>query len=300
MSKMESGVSWLHRFASLVAVMTFLLFMTGMLASSARAAGTHSTDSPGKYASIYHFLVLTVGALTVILVVWLSRSNYERYLKTLAGITLGILLAAVLVGITLVNGLSPVAVSVVDLCGIQVFFCLTVCLALFTRTDWRWDEPKTGDLASPSMRQILVFATAAIFLQPLLGEAFQQGKLGITPHFVLGIVVTLCSVWVLEMALTKFSHLRSFKISTIFLAELVGLELFLGIITYSMNLNARTVPGPQPGLAVMNVTHAAVGALVLAASLFVTFQAFKYFAPSERIPSPARVHKNQTAEPQQH
>ena len=81
------------------------------------------------------------------------------------------------------------------------------------------------------------------------------------------------------MALTKFSHLRAFKISAVFLAQVVGLQLFLGIISLSMNLNARAVPGPQPGLVVMNVTHAAVGILVLATSLFVTCQGFKYFGP---------------------
>ena len=39
------------------------------------------------------------------------------------------------------------------------------------------------------------------------------------------------------------------------------------------------MPGPHPGVLVMSVTHAAVGALVLATTLFVTFQAFKYLSP---------------------
>ena len=84
----------------------------------------------------------------------------------------------------------------------------------------------------------------------------------------------------LEMALTKFPYLRAFKISAVFFGEVVGLQLFFGIISYSMNLNASAAPGPHPGLLVMNVTHAAVGSLVLATSLFVTCQAFKYFAPA--------------------
>jgi len=311
MSKTENEVSWLHRYASLVAVMTFLLFMTGMLVSSAGpislmphwlelgASGKPDAGPPGKYAHVYQFLAVTVVVLTLILAVWLWRSHSRRYVKTLGSITAGVLLGMALTVLSPVRGLYPAAVSVGYTCGIQVFFCLTVCLALFTRTDWRWDEPKTPDLASPSLRQILVFSTAAVFLQPLLGEAFRQKKMGIAPHLVLGIAVLLCSLWVLEMALTKFAYLRAFKISTIFLAELVGLQFFLGIISYSMNLNARRGPDFQPGLAVMNVTHAAVGALVLATVLFVTCQGFKYFGPADIGASSAMLHEDPAAGPQE-
>jgi len=110
--------------------------------------------------------------------------------------------------------------------------------------------------------------------------AFREKAAGIAPHVVLGIAAMVGSLWVMEMGLTKFSHIRAFKISGVFLAEVVGLQFFFGIVSYSMNLNARAVPGLQPGLAVMNATHAAVGALVLATSLFVTCQGFKYFAPA--------------------
>jgi heme A synthase len=289
MSEKENGVSWLHRFGSLVVVMTFLLYMAGVLASSTGSSafvphvganGYSSAASPGKYANAFVILAITLSVLTVIFAVWLWRSHSHRYLKNLGVITVGVLLAMALVALSPVRSLFPAAVSIGYTFGIQIFFCLTVCLALFTRTDWRWDEPKTPDIASPSMRQILIFATVAVFVQPFLGMGFREKSIGIAPHLVLGIAVVGCSLWVLEMALTKFSHLRAFKISAVFLAEVAGLQLFFGIISYSMNLNARAVPGPQPGLMVMNVTHAAVGSLVLATSLFVTCQGFKYLAPA--------------------
>lgn len=291
MTESVSGVSWLHRFGSLVALMTFLLYMTGVLASgtnpnflSALSGGpgaSHSSPTAPHtiYAHAFTILGVTVCVLTVTFAWWLWKGNYQRYLKNLGLITVGVFFAVALVVLSHLRSLFPAAVSVAYALGIQIFFCLTVCLALFTRTDWRWDEIKMPDLASPSIRQVLVFTTAAVFVQPLLGEKFRQNEIGIAPHMVLGIVVMACSLWVLEMALTKFSHLRAFKISAVFFAQVVGLQLFLGIISLSMNLNARAVPGPQPGVVVMNVTHAAVGLLVLATSLFVTCQGFKYFAP---------------------
>lgn len=302
MSEVENGVSWLHRFGSLVAVMTFLLLLTGMLASNTGnglftthvgVGGQPSTAPSNKYAHAFMMLTLTVIVLTVVFALWLWKSDSQRYLKNLGSITVGVLLAIVLGVFSPLRNLFPAVVSVAYACGIQIFFCLTVCLALFTRTDWHWDELKEPDLASPSMRQILVFTTVAVFVQPFLGEGFRKKELGIAPHLVLGIAVTVCSLWVLEMALTKFSHLRSFKISAVFLAQVVGLQLFLGIITYTMSLNARAVPGSQPGLLVMNVTHAAVGVLVLATSLFVTCQGFKYFAPAGNKTSSSMVSDHQ-------
>ena len=290
----ESTVSWLHRLGSLVAVMTFLMLMTGALAANADSsagispwAGLASSDSQAaKYVRILGGFELAVATLTVVFVLWLLKSPSPRYIKTLGNISIVVLFATILANLNTVRRVMPTAAFAASAVGIQIFFCLTVCLALFTRTDWRWDEPKTPDLASPSVRQVLIFTTAAIFVQPFLGEGFRRKGTGIAPHLVLGIAVAVCSLWVMEMVLTKFSQLREFKISAIFLGETVGLQLFLGLIDYSMILNARAVPGVQPGLTVMNVTHAAVGTLVLATSLFVTFQAFKYLAPAgSRVPA---------------
>lgn len=297
----------MHRFSSLVAVMAFLLILTGTLASGSggstmmlqwtgHLAGSGAiSDPPAKYSHVYQLVAVSVLVLTILMAFWLWISDSRRYIKTLAGITVGVLLVLA-VGL-LIPGLSVFSLGY-DL-GIQAFFGLTVCLALFTRTDWRWDHPKTPDVASPSVRQILVFMTGALFLQSLLGEGFHRGNLGIAPHLVLGIVVTLCAVWVLEMALNKFAHSRPFKMSAILLAELVGLELFLGIISYSMGLDAGVASAPQPGLLVMQVTHAAVGALVLATSLFTTFQAFKYLAPAESVISLVNQQRNPELDQQQ-
>jgi heme a synthase len=287
----RSDVSWPHRFASLVAVMAFLLIPVGALVSgsSKSAIIPPSTGlftsrgfvsaAPARYAHLYYLVAATVIVLTFILAFRLRKSDSKRYIKRLANVTV-LLALAVAIAVPALSRFSA-ARSFVYLLGIQAFFCLTVSLALFTRSDWRLDHPKARDLASPSLRGVIVFMTGALFLLPLLGESFYRRILGIAPHFVLGVVVTLCAAWVLEMALSKFQHLRAFKMSAILLAELVGLELFLGIVSYSMELNAAARSTPQPGLVVMKVTHAAVGALVLAASLFVTFQAFKYLAPAE-------------------
>lgn len=282
MTETVSGVSWLHRFGSLVAVMTFLLYMTGVLAAGATTnfPATLWTQPHVKYVHAFTGLAVAVCVLTITLALWLWRSNYQRYLKNLGVITVGVFFIVAVIVLSPLHNRYTAAVSVAYTLGMHILFCLVVCLALFTRTDWHWDELKIPDLASPSMRQVLVFTTTAVFVEPFLGEGFRKREIGIAPHLVLGIAVAICSLWIMEMTLTKFSHLRAFKISAVFLAQVVGLQLFLGIISLSMDLNARAVPGPQPGLVVMNVTHAAIGILLLATSLFVTCQGFKYFGPT--------------------
>jgi heme A synthase len=294
MSDRENGVSWFHRLGTLVAVMAFFLYTTGTIASGAVQAPARSTSKSGQAFTI---LVVTLIALSVLFVWLLWKSNSRRYLKNLGIIALAVLVALVLVELSAAPNLHPATATVAYTFGIQTFFCLTVCLALFTRTDWRWDEPKAPDLASPSIRQVLIFSTAAVFVEPFLGGAFREQSIGIAPHLVLGIAATAGSLWVMEMALTKFSHVRAFKISAVFLAAVLGLQLFFGIISYSMELNARASAEPQPGIAVMNATHAAVGALVLATSLFVTCQGFKYFAPAMAEVSSAILNDHQQPEP---
>lgn len=294
MIERENGVSWLHRLGSLVAVLTFFLYVTGALASS---AGQAPNGSPGKSGHTFVVLVVAVISLTILFVWRLWRSHSPPYLKNLGAITVGVLLLIALVELSPLPNLFPAAAAVGYTFGIQTFFCLTVCLALFTRTDWRWDEPKAPDLVSPSIRQVLVFTTTAVFVEPFLGRAFREQAVGIAPHLVLGIAAMAGSLWVLEMALTKFSYLRAFKISAVFLAEVVGLQLFFGIVSYSMALNGRAAPGTQPGISVMNATHAAVGALVLATSLFVACQGFKYFAPAMSEISSAILNDHQQPEP---
>lgn len=300
----QSPVSWMHRFSSLVAVMAFLLILTGALVSGASgvpvvAEWGHLFTSaaqvpPVKYLGAYRAVVVAVVLLTLLLALWLWRSDSQRYVKILVTVTLGAI--AIVAAVALLAAHQPPSTAGILLYefGVRIFFSLTVCLALFTRTDWRWDYPKAADLASPSLRQVMIFTTGALFLLSVLGEGFRRKAVGIAPHIVLGIAVTLCAVWVLEMALSKFSQLSAFKMSAILLAELVGLQLFLGIITLSLELEARAAPGAHPGVLVMSVTHAAVGALVLATSLFVTFQAFKYLAPEESAAALAGIAEEQT------
>jgi hypothetical protein len=62
----------------------------------------------------------------------------------------------------------------------------------------------------------------------------------------------------------------------------VVLQFFLGIVTYAMKVDAVDAPQPLPGVVIITTTHVAVGALVVASSLFMTYQVFKYVSPRRK------------------
>jgi heme a synthase len=296
------GVSWLHRFAAFVACMTFGLIIAGALVTS-NDAGLSVPDWPTAFGSFsiprlvggvkfeftHRMIAGTVGLLTIALAIWLWRSQSARYVKILGGISvLAVIAQAVLGGIGVLFYL-PKAVSIGHATLAQTFFALTVSLALFTRTDWRWDEPKVPDITSPSLRGLAIFTTAVVFVQVIMGAAFRHNEFGIFPHFLGGIIVTISVLWLFETVFNKYSEVQGLKIPAVMLVEVVVLQFFLGIIAYSMKLDAAGAPQPLPGVVIITTTHVAVGALVVASSLFMTFQVFKYVAP-RRAEEALRAH----------
>jgi heme A synthase len=294
MKQTEYGISWRHRLAALVAVAAFSTIVLGTLVAS-NTAGTLIPSQAGvesfkwsllsggvKYEPAYRILAATSGLLAAGLAVSLWGCGAELHIRILglANAAAGAI-QVFLSGIPGSAGRPPVA-GVVLTSAAEIFFALSTSLALFTRTDWNWSEPKVADVATPSFRSLLVFTTAATWIASILGTLTRPS---VFLHLLAGCIVTLASLWAVEIALNKFSDVPGVKIPAILLAELAGLQLFLGIVAHSMELNARATALPMPGLIVIKTTHAAVGTLVLISSLFATFQAFKYLAPRSAKPT---------------
>lgn len=262
------SVSWLHRFAALVAVLEFLAFVFDDLALS----------NPVQYAGFDRWITEFSAAMTVILAVSLFRNGSARYVKIL-GLAAALLAIPPALAWRTAPGQGPSLKLALTLGPITLLlYGLVVSLALFTRTDWRWDLQKIPDIAAPSFRQLSVFTTFTLFAVTVLGSMHARGSVRLAPHFVGGILVAIGALWMLEIALNKFSGLRQLKIGAVILAELVIIELLLGLVSYRTELDSRALARPLPGLVVMRATHAAIGALTLAASLFAAFQSFKYLA----------------------
>src|SRR4051812_36486176 len=143
----------LHRFAVFLAACTVLLILAGSLVTS-HDAGLSVPDWPTSYgwnmftfppsmwvANILyehgHRLIASgVGFLTIILAVWLWLADPRRWVRWLGVTALGAVVAQGLLGGLTVLFLLPPAVSTAHAGLAEIFFCLTVTIALVTSAGW--------------------------------------------------------------------------------------------------------------------------------------------------------------------
>jgi heme a synthase len=288
---------WLHRYAIFVAFATFLLIVAGALVTS-NDAGLSVPDWPTSFGSFrmprmvggvlyehgHRMIAGTVGILTIILALWLWRREERRWVRGLGGVAvLAILAQAALGGLT-VRFFLPAPISVAHASLAQLFFCLTVSLAVFTKAGWRWDEPKIEDPSQPPLRRIAVATTLAIFVQLVLGAAFRHHGLGIIPHAVFALLVAAAVIWLLVRISSDFRDEPRLKNPAMLLTGLMLVQLFLGMGSYIEVLQAQHEPQPLPPMVTVTTAHVAVGALLLASSLILTYRVHRIVgAPGRAI-----------------
>lgn len=268
----------LHRFAVLTAVATLALIVAGGLVTSTES-GLAVPDWPLSYGQLMppmvggvfyehgHRMVATaVGILTVVLAVWLARSERRRWVRRL-----GVLAVAAVIGQGVLGGLTvlyllPTPVSVAHACLAQAFFCLVVAIAVVTSPRWR---PLPRRLESPT--RLAAIASGAVFVQLVLGAVMRHTKAGLAiPDFPLSlgrVVPPLDSfpvsiafahrAWALVVAALVFAAAAraaraGLKRAGFFLGALVLAQIALGAATV---LSGKAVA--------ITTAHVAAGALLL-------------------------------------
>src|SRR6187431_2442749 len=143
----------LHKFAKLVAGCTVVLVLAGSLVTST-GSGLSVPDWPTTYGwnlftfppskwvggILYehsHRLIASgVGVLTIVLAVWLWLKEPRRWMRWLGvGALATVIAQGVLGGLTVLFFL-PAAVSTAHAGLAEIFFCLTIAIALFTSPAW--------------------------------------------------------------------------------------------------------------------------------------------------------------------
>jgi cytochrome c oxidase assembly protein subunit 15 len=196
----ENDNRWLHRFAVLTAVATFLLLGAGGLVTS-HEAGMSVPDWPNSYGynmfafppskwiggifyeHTHRLWASAVGFMTTILAVWIWLRDSRKWMKWLG---IAAFLLVVVQGI--LGGLRVVLIDA-DLGMVhgvvgQTFFVLMCAIALFTSRFWqKISEQKQTNI--PSGLQTLVMATTIlIFFQLMLGATMRGQHAGLAiPDF---------------------------------------------------------------------------------------------------------------------
>src|SRR6266446_4566863 len=143
----------LHRFATFVAGCTVLLVLAGSLVTST-GSGLSVPDWPTSYGwSLFTFppskwvggilyehghrlIASTVGFLTIVLAAWLWVQDPRRWMRWLGVTALGTVIAQGVLGGLTVLFFLPAPVSTAHAGLAEIFFCITVAIAVFTSPQW--------------------------------------------------------------------------------------------------------------------------------------------------------------------
>ena len=309
----------LHRFATFVAACTVVLILAGSLVTS-HDAGLSVPDWPTSYgwnmftfppsmwvANIlyehgHRLIASTVGFLTIILAVWLWLADARGWLRWFGVAALVAVIAQGILGGITVLFFLPAAVSTAHAGLAEIFFCMTVAIALFTSPRWRAGygarevngtskEAPYEDVRGVDDARLRRMATAAIVLvysQILIGATMRHTGAGlaipdfpwmfghlvpdhwspaIAVHFAhrAGALVVTCAI--LAASACVWSHHRGRRELTrpaALLPVLVAIQVTLGAFTVLSQRNPW-----------INSFHVVCGALVLTTSLVLTLRSWR-------------------------
>src|SRR5207302_4210092 len=180
--------TWLNRFTWFTAVATLLLICSGGMVTS-KGVGLAVPDWPttfgynmflfpvskwigGIFFEHTHRLIASaVGFLTIILAIWLWRSDPRRWVRNLGAVAFGAVILQGVLGGLRVTMLKD-EIGIFHACLAQAFFGLIVIIALVTSRSWR--AVATVADSGKSLRVIALVTTAFIYLQLALGATMRH------------------------------------------------------------------------------------------------------------------------------
>jgi cytochrome c oxidase assembly protein subunit 15 len=302
----------LHRFAKFVAGCTVLLVLAGSLVTSTDS-GLSVPDWPTTYGwNMFTFppskwvggilyehghrlIASTVGFLTILLAVWLGLSDSRRWMRRLGVAALGAVIAqGVLGGLTVMFFLPP-AISTAHAGLAEIFFCLTVAIALFTSRGWidgyaGDGGPGVAVVDDPGLRRLATATTALVYCQILVGATMRHTNAGLAiPDFPLMFGHLWPTHWDAKIAV-HFAHRAGALLVLLAVAATSGTVwqryragvhgeltrpalLLAALVVAQIALGAATVLSARDVW--INSVHVVCGALVLTTSLVLTLRTWR-------------------------
>jgi cytochrome c oxidase assembly protein subunit 15 len=272
---------WLHRYATLVAVCTLFLVVAGASVTS-KEAGLSVPDWPLSYGQVipemtggvlfetgHRLIAQVVGILTIILAVWISRVEKRAWMRRLGWLALGGVVAQGLLGGATVLLLQPAPISIAHACLAQLFFSVTVAIAVFTSRNWQQGPEPVEDYGRPSLRSLAILTPVLVLVQIGLGAGFRHRAFGLMPHVIGAMIVPLAILLVGMFVQHQFPKHRALRPAATSLLVITMSQVLLGLAAYIARINAAEYP---LAMVLTTVAHVATGGLTLAASVVLAIQ----------------------------
>jgi cytochrome c oxidase assembly protein subunit 15 len=210
-----------------------------------------------------------VGILTIILAIWIQRVEKRQWMRRLGWVALSLVVAQALLGGATVLMLQPPPVSIAHACLAQLFFSVTVAIAVFTSRKWQEGPEPVEDYGWPSLRSLAILTPVLILVQIALGAGFRHRAFGLLPHVIGAMLVPLAILLTGIFVLQQFPKHRALRPAASGLLGITLVQVFLGVIAYVARTNAAEYP---LAMVLTTVAHVATGGLTLAASVVLAIQ----------------------------
>ena len=286
----------LHRFAVFVACATFFLIIAGANVTS-HDAGLATSDWPLSNGQVFpkmvgnlfwehgHRMVATVvGLLTIVLAVYVQAREKRRWVKRLAWGALAAVIAQGLLGGLTVKLNLPLIVSAAHATLAQLFFLITVSLAVFTSPRWiAADSVSPATPEGPSLQPMCVVSLIVILTQLVLGATLRHSATWdqdlptplLVAHVCGAVVVTLVLGTTISFVLLRYRTEKYLTRPAIIAAVLLVVQLALGLAAYITRLRSPFDPQPLNPMIAVTVAHVSCGALVFATTIVMTLRTFR-------------------------
>jgi cytochrome c oxidase assembly protein subunit 15 len=227
---------WLHRYAIVLAVCTLFLVVAGASVTS-KEAGLSVPDWPLSYGQVMP--EMTGGVFF---------EHGHRMVATAVGF---------------------MTIVLTICCLAQLFFSTTVAIALFTSKSWLQGAEIVEDHGWPSLRSLAIVTPAMVLAQIALGAAFRHRAIGVLPHVLFSMVVTLAVLFTATFVMHQFPEHRALSAAAKAVLGVTFLQVMLGVAAYYTRLQAAEQP---LAMVLTTVAHVAIGGLTLASSILLSIQ----------------------------
>src|SRR6188508_52810 len=169
------------------------------------------------YEHGHRLIASVVGMLTIGLVIFLWRAEPRAWVRRLGWFALAaVVVQGTLGGLTVLFFL-PDAISITHAGLAQIFFCLTISVALVTSTGWR--RPAAPPVDDELLGRRTVALTVAVYCQILLGATMRHTGAGLAiPDFPLSYGRLVPPFWNPAIAIHFAHRLGALVVATLVLA----------------------------------------------------------------------------------
>lgn len=259
----------------LVIAIVVALLMLGTLVTGAYGLTEATLSSSGLIVGAAHTHTATLfGAIAAGLLAWVAIKS-PRLRRLAAGLLAGIVVTALLGSMP--NGAVGWTGLLHGLLG-QALLAGSIGLALVSTTSWTREPQTVPDYGWPSLRSLAFTLPALVALQVALGAAFRHRMLGLMPHIIGAMLVSLFIIMVGSFVLQQCKDHKILTDTARAMMAVTFTQVFLGIAVYTV----RAVPKIDSSAILWIATsHVAFGALVLSASVVMGMQIRRNVTPKK-------------------